>query len=151
MTTKLSGQCLCGAIAYHITTEIKSIVHCHCLQCRRWHGAAFRSRAAIPSKDFSWTQGEHHLSQYCSSDNVIKTFCSICGSNLISILKDQPDMIGLPIAAIEQNIQPQSVMHIFVDSKASWYEIQDNAPQHQEWPPGGADAVRNQHNQTPDT
>lgn len=38
---KLTGQCLCGAISYEINGELGPVVNCHCLKCRRWHGAAF--------------------------------------------------------------------------------------------------------------
>ena len=74
---KFTGKCLCGAIAYEINGELGTIVNCHCSKCRRWHGSAFRTRAAVESKKFHWRRGEEHLSKYHSSENVIKTFCSI--------------------------------------------------------------------------
>src|SRR3990170_3184059 len=118
---KLTGRCLCGAIAYEINGELGPIVNCHCSKCRRWHGAAFRTRSAVESKKFKWLQGEEHLSKYHSSDRIIKTFCSICGSNLISILEDNPDYIGLPIGGLEQDPGTRPLMNIFVGSKAPWY------------------------------
>ena len=96
----------------------------------------------MPRKNFRWVCGEEHLSQYHSSDHVIKTFCSICGSNLISILEENPDFIGLPLGGLEQDpgVRPQA--NIFVGSKAPWYEITDGLPQYEAWPPGGASTVR---------
>ena len=121
----LTGKCLCGAIAYEINGELGPIVNCHCSKCRRWHGAAFRTRATVKSKDFKWVKGEDNLSKYHSSKNVIKTFCKTCGSSLISMYEDKPDYIGLPI----------------VDSKSPWYEITDNLPQYEELPGIDIDSV----------
>src|SRR6185437_58690 len=142
MMKTFTGKCLCEAISYEITGELGAIFNCHCSKCRRWHGAAFRTRAAVKSKNFKWLNGEKYLSKYKSSDNVIKTFCSICGSSLISILEDKPDFIGLPLGGLEQDPVTRPQANIFVGSKAPWYEINDGLPQYDELPPGGASAVR---------
>ena len=139
---KLTGQCLCGQITYEVKGALGPIVNCHCLLCRRWHGSAFRTRSAVESKNFKWLQGEEFLSKYRSSARIIKTFCSVCGSNLISLLEDNPDFIGLPIGGLEQDPGGRPEMHIFVGSKSPWHDITDDLPQYDEWPPGGADAVR---------
>lgn len=139
---KLTGRCLCGAIAYEVQGGIGTIVNCHCSKCRRWHGAAFRTRAAVKSQNFKWVCGQEYLSKYESSAPTIKTFCSICGSSLISLIKNNPDYIALPIGGLEQDPKKGPEMHIFVGSKAPWYEICDDLPQYDEWPPEGSTRVR---------
>lgn len=138
---KLTGQCLCGAIAYEINSKLGMIVNCHCLKCRQWHGAAFRTRASVERKHFKWVRGEEYLSKYQSSNYVTKTFCSICGSSLISLRNDHPDYLGIPIGALEQDPGNRPEMNIFVGSKAPWYEITDGLPQYNEWPPEGPDLI----------
>ncbi len=132
---KLTGECLCGAIAYEINGELGAIVNCHCSKCRRWHGAAFRTRATVETKNFKWIKGQEHLSKYLSSEHVTKSFCSICGSCLISTYDDDPDSIGLPIGGLNQDPRNRPMMNIFVGSKAPWFEITDDLPQYEEWPP----------------
>lgn len=119
-----------------------TVVNCHCSKCRRWHGAAFRTRAAVASKQFKWVRGEKYLSRYESAAPTIKTFCSICGSNLISLLKNDPLIIGVPIGGLDQDPERRPEMHIFVGSKAPWYEITDNLPQYDELPPEGSEKVK---------
>lgn len=80
----LSGKCLCDGIEYQITGDIGPIFNCHCSLCRRWHGAAFRTRSTINADQFKWLKGENLLSGYFSSPTTERTFCSVCGSNLIS-------------------------------------------------------------------
>ena len=138
---KYTGKCLCGAIGYEINGQLGPIVNCHCSMCRRWHGAAFRTRCTVESKNFKWLKGEAHLSTYHSSENVIKHFCKICGSNLISTYVDRSNYIGLPIGGLEQAPDNQPVAHIYVGSKSPWYEITDNLPQYAELPSEDIDSV----------
>ncbi len=129
----IKGKCLCEEIEYEITGNLGPIFNCHCSKCRRWHGAAFRTRASIAIGQFSLLRGEKHLSEYKSSENVTKYFCTICGSPLHSAYKDRPDILGIPLGALEGvNAEPEA--HIFVTSKASWHNISDSLPQHAEWP-----------------
>ena len=93
----LTGQCLCGQVKYQYDGELGSILHCHCSQCRQWHGSAFRTRAVAKTKDFTWLSGESLVAKYDGLPNAIKTFCKNCGSNLISYYKSDPDIIGLPL------------------------------------------------------
>ena len=74
---QLNGQCMCGKIAYSIRGEIGAVVNCHCLKCRRWHNAAFRTRTAVRAEDFTWVKGEEYLGRCHSSETVVKVFCKI--------------------------------------------------------------------------
>ena len=137
---KLTGRCLCEGIEYEITGELGPIYNCHCAKCRRWHGAAFRTRATVGSDQFRWLKGEDLLSHFHSSEIVVKSFCSRCGSNLISTYDDKPDLVGVPLGGLDQAPNNQCEGHIFVGSKSPWYEIVDDYPQHEEFP-GSFDAV----------
>lgn len=76
--------------------DLGAIYNCHCSKCRHWHGAAFRTRAAIHSSQFKWLRGENLLSRFHSSERVQKHFCRVCGSSLISTYDDHPERIGVP-------------------------------------------------------
>ena len=139
--TSISGKCLCETVQYEIKGSIGPVYNCHCSKCRRWHGAAFRTRASITKNQFIWVSGADNLSSYKSSDNVTKFFCKTCGSPLISTYDNKPDVLGIPLGALEglPEINPEA--HIFVGSKASWYKILDTIPQFDAWP-GSEEAVR---------
>jgi hypothetical protein len=137
----LAGRCLCERVRYQIQGALGPIYHCHCSKCRRWHGAAFRTRASIRRQQFSWLTGEDCLSRYASSDNVTKYFCRVCGSPLISEYKDRPDVLGVPLGGLEGELAVGAQAHIFVDHKASWFAIADDFPQFGAWPESEA-AVR---------
>lgn len=137
----LRGRCLCEAVSYEINGDLGPIFNCHCSKCRRWHGAAFRTRASIDVSQFKWLSGEDNLSTYNSSENVTKYFCRTCGSPLISTYHDRPSVLGIPLGGLEGDITGKPEAHIFTASKASWYEVSDQLPQYEGWP-GSESRVR---------
>ena len=80
----IRGSCLCGGIAFEITGPLLNPLNCHCSQCRKQHGAAFRSRVRIAAKDFRWLKGEHLIKYYESPRGYQRGFCSECGSPIIN-------------------------------------------------------------------
>ncbi|MEL6580122.1 MAG: GFA family protein [Cyanobacteria bacterium J06621_12] len=131
---KLKGKCLCGKIRYEYEGASGNLVHCHCSRCRQWHGAAFRSRIVVNKAGYRLTQGEEYLAQYQATPKVIKTFCRHCGSSLATIYPTRNNLLGLPIAACEGEFDQHQEFHIHTASKASWWQITDNHPQHEEMP-----------------
>ena len=43
----LGGGCLCGAVRYEVEDSFRYALNCHCSQCRRATGAAFKPFAGI--------------------------------------------------------------------------------------------------------
>ena len=138
---KLTGKCLCEGIEYEITGKIGPIYNCHCSRRRRWHGAAYRTRSTIKSSQFKWIKGEDLLSKYHSSPTTAKTFCSVCGSSLISLYDEEPDKIGFPLGGLDQAPNNKLGGHFFVASKSPWHDINDALPQYDEFP-GSRETIR---------
>lgn len=134
MSRGIKGRCLCEAVSYEILGELGPIFNCHCSKCRRWHGAAFRTRASIDVSQFKWRSGEDNLSTYQSSANVTKYFCRTCGSPLISTYLDRPLVLGIPLGGLEGGFAGRPEAHIFTGSKAPWHDITDQLPQYEGWP-----------------
>jgi len=121
----VKGSCLCGGIQYEVNGVFGSVVHCHCSMCRKATGAAFRTRAAVPTASFRWLAGESLLSKYESSPGETRTFCRVCGATLPTFFRDHPDQIGLPLGTLDDDPGVRPSAHVFVDSKAPWFEIAD--------------------------
>jgi hypothetical protein len=125
----LRGSCLCGGIRYEIKTGIEEPLNCHCSMCRKATGAAFRSRARVYTDSFRWLQGEALLSRYESSPGHVRTFCSVCGSTLVTIFPRSPDELGLALGTLDDDPGAKPGFHVHVGSKAPWYDITDDLPQ----------------------
>jgi hypothetical protein len=125
----MKGSCLCGGIQYEVTGEFGKVVNCHCSMCRKATGAAFRTRAAISTDTFHWLRGEDLVSKYQSSPGEVRTFCRVCGATLPTFLTGDHAEIGLPLGTLDGDPGVRPSAHIFVGSKAAWFEITDALPQ----------------------
>lgn len=130
----IEGACLCGGVRYALDGPLQSMTHCHCSMCRKHSGAAFMTFVTSPLGSLRWTAGEDLIRRYRASEAGDRCFCGVCGSSL-------PDefqawgIVAAPAASLkgELGLWPQS--HMFVASKASWYEITDRLPQYPAYRP----------------
>jgi hypothetical protein len=128
------GSCLCGGVKYEITGPLRHPLNCHCSMCRKAHGAAFRSRAGVRVTDLKWLQGESLVKYYQSSPGTFRGFCNACGSPVLSKFDGRPEY-GIPLGFLDGDPGVRPERHVFVGSKAPWFEITDDLPQHVELPP----------------
>ena len=129
----IEGACLCDQIQYTVDGDIDNVSHCHCSMCRRIHGAAFATYAAVPRENFRWVAGSDLVKVYRSSDTVTRPFCNNCGSTLQALFEAEPDLLYLALGTIHGDPKCRPSYHIFVGSKAPWYRITDDLPQYESW------------------
>ena len=129
-----SGSCLCGAVKYEVRGEFQSAVYCHCGRCRKASGSAFASNAVAATKDFVVVAGEDALGKFSTPAGVHRYFCSKCGSPIISSRDSLPDVLRVRLGTLDTPVEKGPGAHIFVGSKAAWWEILDELPQHAERP-----------------
>jgi len=128
-----SGSCLCKRVTYEITGELTDVLNCHCSMCRKLHAAAFRTRAKVATRDWTTLSGEAFIKFYESSPGEYKGFCSECGSSLFTKFDANPDVLGFPLGTLDTDPKVKATRHVFVGSKAPWFDITDDLPQHQEY------------------
>jgi len=88
----------------------------------------------VPAKNFKWIKGENQIGRYKSSAEGVRLFCKNCGSTLGAGSGDPNGDLYLAMGTLEDDpgIKPSS--HMFVGSKARWYDIADQQPQFKEFP-----------------
>ena len=128
----LRGSCLCGSVRYEVRGAVGRVSHCHCSMCRKAHGAAFATYGRVERNDFVLISGVADVASYSSSAGVTRTFCKQCGSNLQFISEKRPTTLSLALGTLDDDPDVHGSLHIFVDSKAPWFEITDGLPQHAE-------------------
>ena len=130
----LRGQCLCRAVEYTVLDEFSYALNCHCSDCRRATGAAFKSFAGIERAKLTLTRGTERLLRYGESEHACDEHCGACGSLLFSVVNQgQTVHVTLGTLVDAPSIRPSA--HIFVGSKAPWFEITDALPQYDEHAP----------------
>jgi len=101
--------------------------------CRKFHGAAFRTRATVRSADFHTLKGQELIRFYESSPGKHKGFCSTCGSNLYTKFDANPEILSFPLGTLDTDPGVKPARHVFVASKAPWFDITDDLPQQAEY------------------
>ncbi|WP_249263598.1 GFA family protein [Neptunomonas phycophila] len=127
----ITGSCLCGKVSYEISGEVGDIVHCHCVTCRKAHGAAFSSVAAVKDCDFTLS-GQEWLSSYESSPGKVRYFCSSCGTQIYA-KRERTEHLILRLGSLDTDLASKEKNHIWVSQKANWYSITNNLPECQEF------------------
>ena len=130
----IRGGCLCGGVRYEISGDLSEMCYCHCQMCRRIHGTPFGSYGAINPQQRRYTKGEELIVEYQSSADAVRTFCSRCGSKLAFQSSQFPDEVWIAAGTFDDDPGIRPTSHIFVGSKAPWFEITDDLKQYPEEP-----------------
>jgi len=131
----IKGSCLCSAIQFEYRGAMGKIAMCHCQQCRKAQGAPFASNMPVDVSEFSIIEGKNFVKEYESSPGKMRAFCSQCGSPIYSRRESLPDNIRLRVGTFDSIIEAKPDYHIYVGSKAEWWEINDDCRQYQELDP----------------
>jgi hypothetical protein len=132
MSVALNGGCLCGTVRYRVADEFVYALICHCSQCRRAIGSAFKLFGGIQKEKLSLVAGDESVLRY-GGEQAHDVHCGKCGSLLYSWFRDSPYVhVTYGSLVDEPTLKPSA--HIYVGSKASWDEILDDLPQHQQLP-----------------
>ena len=127
---RLAGKCFCGAVHYAVADQFLYAMNCHCSNCRRTTGSAFKPFAGIERGKLGITKGLDERMIY-GDEEANDTHCKRCGSLLYSVVRDGAFVhVALGTLVDDPTIRPNK--HIFVGSKAPWFTITDDLPQYDE-------------------
>jgi hypothetical protein len=127
----LEGKCGCGTVRFRVADEFLYAQNCHCSQCRAATGSAFKPFAGIEREKLEVTDGAGALLVFGEED-LNDTRCATCGSLLFSVVRDGAYVhVALGSLVDAPSLRPTG--HIFVGSKAPWFEITDDLPQFGEY------------------
>ena len=129
-TGVLIGRCECGAVRYQVADAFLYAANCHCSNCRAATGSAFKAFAGIEREKLEITDGQDTLLVFGDEDEN-HTRCGACGALLFSVVRDG-HYIHVAMGSLVDAPGIRPTEHIFVGSKAPWFEITDDLPQFDE-------------------
>lgn len=91
---RFTGGCLCGKVRIAASGQPSRVGICHCLDCRKHHGALFFA-AAIFQRDAVTIDGETR--EYSG-----RNFCPHCGSSVFARTDDEVEVHLGALDAIDQ-------------------------------------------------
>ena len=127
----LVGRCECRAVAYQVADEFLYAANCHCSNCRASTGSAFKPFAGIEREKLQVIDGGDML-MIVGEPAENHTRCAGCGSLLYSVVRDGA-YVHVALGSLEDEPSIRPTEHIFVGSKAPWFEIMDDLPQNEEY------------------
>lgn len=129
------GSCNCGGVQYEVSAEFDAVNMCHCSRCRKARGAAHCSNGFVHIDAVTFTAGEHLVDTYKLPDAVsfAQAFCRVCGSAMPR-LNEERQLAIVPYGGLDTSPSRKPERHIFVESKADWYDIEDGLPQFPQGP-----------------
>jgi hypothetical protein len=126
---KLNGECLCGTVCYEVEDDFRYSLNCHCSNCRRATGSAFKPFAGIERAKLRITAGADQLLIF-GNQSAHDAHCGKCGSLLYSLVREA-EFVHVTLGTLVDTPSIRPSAHIFVGSKAAWHAITDDLPQHE--------------------
>jgi hypothetical protein len=123
-----TGGCLCGAVRYRITAAPVEALYCHCRMCQRAHGAPVVAWLTVRHDGFEVTAGNPIA--YRSSTRATRHFCGRCGTPFTWRAVDNPQLVDVSIATLDNPDVLGPALHLWTDSQISWFEIADHLPRY---------------------
>lgn len=104
---KVSGQCHCGAIAYEAEVEHGTIAICHCHDCQRQSGSAYRANIPTSADAFRLIRGvpKRYIKTADSGAKRVHAFCAECGGPIYATALENPQFYSLRVGALDQRYQ----------------------------------------------
>jgi hypothetical protein len=105
----VTGGCLCGALRFVATGAPYRVGLCHCMDCRKNHGALFHASAIFPETAVTltgpWTTYRD------------RSFCPTCGSPVFAHIGDE---IGLNLGSFDQPDRFRPTYELWTIRRESW-------------------------------
>ncbi|MFS4438561.1 GFA family protein [Paracoccaceae bacterium GXU_MW_L88] len=107
--SETTGGCLCGAVRFTATGAPERVGLCHCLACRKHHGAVFYA-AAIFAPDQVRIDGATQVYEG-------RHFCPICGSSVYALSEDE---VELHLGAFDAPSQFTPTYELWTCRREAW-------------------------------
>ena len=109
---RVSGGCLCGRVRFVASGRPYRVGLCHCLECRKHHGALFHASAIFP-EDAVVIEGEVR-------DYKGRFFCPECGSSVFSRSGDE---VEVNLGALDEIDQFQPSYELWTIRREGWLPV----------------------------
>ena len=106
---RFTGGCLCGSVRIVATGRPYRVGICHCLDCRKHHGALFLATAIFPQAAVA-IEGD-------ARDYKGRCFCPQCGSSVFSRSADE---IEVHLGALDAPNQLKPTYELWSVRRESW-------------------------------
>ena len=105
----VTGGCLCGQVRLSARGKPYRVGLCHCLDCRKHHGALFNASAIFPAEAVT-IEGE-------TSEFRGRHFCPRCGSSVFAVSGDE---VEVALGALDAPDQFTPTYELWTVRREAW-------------------------------
>jgi hypothetical protein len=103
---KVDGHCHCGAISFEADVTPGTIGVCHCTDCQRLTGSAFRAVIPAPAETFVLRgRPTEYIKTAESGTKRRHAFCPACGTPIYAAAMEKPVSYSLRVGTIRQRAE----------------------------------------------
>ncbi len=106
---QVRGGCLCGKVRLIATGDPDRVGLCHCLDCRKLHGAVFHASAIFPEAAVTIT-GE-------TREYLGRHFCADCGSTVFGRSGDE---VEVNLGTLDTDDLFRPTYELWTNRRESW-------------------------------
>ena len=130
------GSCHCGNIQFEAEIDLDKVTICHCTDCQRMTGAAFRTVVPALKNSFKLLKGEPttYLKIAESGNRRIQGFCPHCGTSVYATSEFNQEIFGLRVGTLNQRAEIIPKKQIWHRSAMEWISDIDHLPKFEKQP-----------------
>jgi hypothetical protein len=120
---KIDGGCHCGALTFEAEIDPDKVAVCHCTDCQKMSGTAFRTVVRADEGDFKMLSGEAKVYIKTAESGAARAmgFCENCGTQVYGTgVGDGPKVYGIRAGTITQSAQLAPKLQIWGRSAQPW-------------------------------
>jgi hypothetical protein len=129
----INGACHCGQVQYEADINPDEVAICHCADCQRLTGTAYRVTVSAARVNFRITSGDpkEYVKIADNGRRRMQYFCSNCGSPIYTTgeLQDAA-LVGIRLGTINQRQGLKPRAQFWCSSELSWAQDLRALPRH---------------------
>lgn len=126
---KIDGHCHCGRVTFEAEADSNAFTLCHCTDCQRLTGSAFRATVSVPASHFVLRGAvTTYLKTADSGNQRVHAFCGTCGTPIYACAPENPQRYSLRLGTITQREAFAPVRQIWRRSALPWVDALGTVP-----------------------
>ncbi|MEJ8572897.1 GFA family protein [Microbaculum marinum] len=114
----MTGGCQCGAVRFAAMSAPYNTHICHCRMCQKAFGNFFAPLCNVKNEDFVVTRGT--ISEFYSSAEVRRGFCSSCGTPL-TFVSEGSDHLNVALGSFDDPARLRPQIQIGIEARMPWF------------------------------
>ena len=131
----IDGACHCGQIAYEAEVDRNDVTICHCKDCQRLTGSAYRVTVTARRSSFLLTSGKpkEYVKIAANGRKRMHYFCGNCGSPIFTTGEmEDAEQVGIRLGTINQRRELEPTAQFWCSSEFPWAQNLSKRPRHAE-------------------